>query len=774
MKKKQKIKKNIEMQIQKLRVGVLMGGKSLEKEVSFLSGRTICDHLDIMRYDIIPLFQMHNELYILPWHFLHRGKTSDFEHRLADEAEKIMWDDLKQRIDFVYIAQHGSYAEDGILQGLLEVLGIPYLGSGIFASATRVNKIIQKTFLIHAGIKVPQHVVVYPAEIEQFTEHKKDILQKIVDTNLGDQLVIKPYNEGSSFGVSIISHYDQLEQALRHACFIELSNPVIKSKRIEKKKVLIEEKISGMEFTCIVIMNNVTDVFCPLPPTEIMYQADSLFFDYEQKYMPGRGTKITPARCSDEVTRKIQDTSVAVMKALGLTTIGRIDGFVTKENEIVIIDANTLSGMAPSSFIFNQAAQIGMSQTDLINHLIATEIASYGIVVEHEQNSMKSNAMDNKKMRIAVLFGGASHEKETSLDSGRNVFYKLSPHIYQPIPLFVSSTMELYHITHKQIVHNSTREIELELSDSQKIMWGDLPTIADFVFIALHGGEGENGAVQGMLEMLDMPYNGSSVFTSSLCMNKFKTTEFLSSHGFEVPRNLFVSADEWSKNYERICNEIVSYIALPCIIKPHDDGCSMMVQKVQRGDQLRDAIDRIFSSGKDAVLVEEYVVGMELTVGVIGNDTVRALPPSQTISVGDILTIEEKFLPGAGENQTPAPLPQSALRFVMSIVENVYKIVQCKGYARIDCFYQSADANPTGVERVVILEINTLPALTPATCLFHQAAEVGFKPMEFIDEIIRLGCQEHDSQFLSYLPTIKQIAPLIRAAKKHHTDAKAQ
>ena len=114
----------------KLRVGVLMGGMSVEKEVSFNSGRTICDHLDTSRYTVIPLFQRHDgELFLLPWHFLHRGKISDFEHRLEHEAQHITWDSLKTTIDFMYLAIHGRYAEDGTIQGLLEILRIPYLGS---------------------------------------------------------------------------------------------------------------------------------------------------------------------------------------------------------------------------------------------------------------------------------------------------------------------------------------------------------------------------------------------------------------------------------------------------------------------------------------------------------------------------------------------------------------------------------------------------------------------------------------------------------------------
>jgi D-alanine-D-alanine ligase len=167
-----------------------------------------------------------------------------------------------------------------------------------------------------------------------------------------------------------------------------------------------------------------------------------------------------------------------------------------------------------------------------------------------------------------------------------------------------------------------------------------------------------------------------------------------------------------------------------------------MVQKVKNDNELIIAVEKVFTV-KNTVLIEECIIGMELTVGVIGNNTPRALPPSQAVSAHGVLSIEEKFLPGAGENQTPAPLPQETLRFVQDIMEKVYTTLACRGYARIDCFYQNKNISPTGMQRVVILEVNTLPGLTPATCLFHQAAEIELKPMEFIDTIITLGFEEH-------------------------------
>jgi UDP-N-acetylmuramate--alanine ligase len=726
--------------MQKLRIGVLMGGKSLEKEVSFNSGRTVCDHLDTARYSIIPLFQNGSKLYLLPWHFLHRGKTTDFEHRLIDEAELIAWDDLKQHVDFIYIAQHGRYAEDGSLQGFLTILGIPYHGSGVLASALRTDKILLKTFLNNAGIATPRFVAVEPYEVDNFEQHKDSIFTKLTINGITTNFIVKPYNEGSSLGVSI-ANKNNLEDALRNACYIEPGT---------KKRVLIEEKIIGMEFTCITLTDYATGKFFALPPTESICNPEIGFFDYEQKYMPGKGIKRTPARCSAEITERIQQTCIAVTHALEFSTMSRIDGFVTADGTVVIIDPNTFSGMAPSSYIFNQAAEINMSPSQLINHIIETELHQHNMleaIINNEK--LESPTMHTQKIRVAILLGGKSNEKETSLDSGRNVFYKLSPHKYDPIPVFVSDSLELFILTQSQLVRNSTAEIVELLTPAQKIKWNDLPTIADFVFIGLHGGEGENGSVQGALEMLGIPYNGPSVLASALCMNKHKANQLLAMHGFDVPKNMLVTKEEWNNSAqilqqvqdERV-KEIIATLPFPLIVKPHDDGCSVMVQKVTNNEELITAIELVLQE-KDVVLIEECIIGMELTVGVIGNEHPRALPPSQAISAAGILSIEEKFLPGAGENQTPAPLPQATLEFVQRTMEKAYKTLQCKGYSRIDCFYQNSQQSPTGQERVVILENNTLPGLTPATCLFHQAAEIGLKPMDFIDTLITLGFEEH-------------------------------
>lgn len=722
--------------MQKLRVGVLMGGKSIEREVSFNSGRTICDHLDTMRYDIVPLFQTtSNELFILPWHFLHRGKISDFVHRLASQAEQIKWDDLKQRVDFIYIAVHGRYAEDGTLQGFLEVLGIPYLGSKVFGSALGMDKSMQKKFLSMQGIATPNGITLAPDQIINFALHESEIKEQLRAKKITMPYVVKPHKEGSSLGVSIVRSDDRLEDALQKACFADPHHA---------QAALIEEKIEGMEFSCITVTDYKTNQIIALPPTEVVADPAVGIFDYEQKYMPGRAMEFTPARTSPEIISNIQNTCIATMHALQMSNLARIDGFVKPDGTVVVVDPNTLSGMAPASFLFREAAHQNMSHTHLINHLIETELHAYGVLDSLlAQEKKDTQTMNTKKIRVGILMGGASNEREISLESGRNITYKLSPQKYEPLPLFISSAMELFPLTSQLLVLNSTAQIEKAINQKTKIAWHDLPQLVDFIFIGLHGGSGENGAVQGTLEMLGVPYNGSSVLASALCMDKYKTTQFLKAHGFDVPESILVNKDAWHTNKSNTLKTIGAILPLPLIVKPHDDGCSVMVQKIKKETDLETAIELIFANGKEHALVEECVTGMELTVGVVGNQTPCALPPSQAVCASGILSIEEKFLPGAGENQTPAPLPAETLHLVQRTMENVFKAVGAKGYARIDCFYQDAAHSKTKKERVIILEINTLPGMTPATCIFHQAAEVGIKPMDFIDLIITLGLEEH-------------------------------
>lgn len=725
--------------MKKLRIAVLMGGMSIEREVSFNSGRTVCDHLDTVLYEVIPLFHTpDNKLYILPQRFLHRGKISDFEKRLATEASCITWDDLPGYIDFVYIAVHGRYAEDGTIQGMLELLNIPYLGAKVRGSALGMDKVVQKRLLRAAHIPVPKDVTITPALFQTLTDHPENLDSYLQEQGFTFPLIVKPAHEGSSLGVSVVKQKEDLLSACLSAMTIDPQ---------KKQNVLIEEKIEGMEFSCIVIKNEAGD-YQALSPTEVVCETGTEFHDYQQKYMPGRALKFTPARCTDQHTLTIQNTCIAVVKALEFGIFGRIDGFLKTDGTVVIIDPNSLSGMGPSSFIFNQGAHAGMNHAQLINHLIKTELQQTAAYKDFF-TTMKHNEQTDSKLRVGVLLGGPSNEREVSLDSGRNVCYKLSPHKYDVTPLFLDRNNQLYPLSAVELVHNSTTEIEHGLDRSRKISWHQLPDFFDFIFIGLHGSPGEDGIVQGALELLKLPYNGSGIVASAIGMDKFKTNELLRQQGFDVPASLLIHQDDWQKDQQTTLEAITQTLPFPCIVKPHDDGCSVMVSKITNQAALIDALTTIFANGKKAAMIEEFIAGIELTVGVVGNTHPQALPPSQAVVKKDLLSMEEKFLPGAGENQTPAPLPSPVLEQIKRVIEGVFSALGCSGYARIDCFYQPASMSPTGQDRIIPLEINTLPALTPATCIFHQAAELGISPTEFIDLIVELGLENHKQQPLS-------------------------
>jgi D-alanine-D-alanine ligase len=346
-----------------LRVGIIMGGRSIEREVSFNSGRTIYDHIDTTLYVPIVIFQRSDGvLFLLPFHFIYRGKITDFEHRLDSEAEKITWDQLPHLIDFMYIATHGQFAEDGRLQGFLEILGIPYLGAGVGASAFRMNKIKHKQLLHAAGISVPLFFPLYSFQITNDLLLEKVILAMV--EAIPGPWIVKPAQEGSSLGVFAVDQKEDLFEAIK------------KASRVNGKwqSVVVEEKIGGMEFSCIVLIDNIMGKKMPLMPTEIVLEPEKKIYDYEQKYMPGRAILHTPARINFDLIKKIQMICVSVMEILEFETIARIDGFLQDDGSVIIFDPNSLSGMAPSSFLFRQAACHGMKHADLINHLIQSEL----------------------------------------------------------------------------------------------------------------------------------------------------------------------------------------------------------------------------------------------------------------------------------------------------------------------------------------------------------------------------------------------------------------
>lgn len=691
------------MESSKLIVGVLMGGASLEREVSFNSGRTICDHLD-EKYIVKPIFQTGDKrLYYLPWRFLYRGKISDFENRLEAEATPVDLAQLNKEIDFMYLSLHGKSGEDGSIQGLLEMLGIPYLGSKVKGSVLGMAKKFQTQILANAGFLTPKTKIINKFDIDNINQ---------VNIDFDFPVIVKPAFEGSSIGIEIANNHT------------ELTDKIKKSSKVsgEYQDIIIQEYINGREFSCTVIVDPENGKPNALPITEVEVCKNKKYFCYDQKYMPGKAIKNTPASFEKNIAENIQKSCIEIMKLLNISNIMRMDGFV-KEDKIYFLDANTIPGTGPTSFLFDQSAEAGYSHRKIINMLIESELrwGNKNIIKPVETINYQA-----KEKEIAVILGGNSNEKEISLESGRNIVYKLQSKGYKVKPIFLDSKNHLHIISERVLVKNSTAEIENSL-DSKPISFCSLKSFY-FVYLGLHGGIGENGTIQGALEALDISFNGSKALASVICMDKDLTKIILKANGLETIPGILISRNDLnSKKW--------SHLKWPLILKPHDDGCSNFVSVVKNDEELLQRAN-ILLEKKEYILIEQYINGKELTIGVLGTNNPICMPISEVIRTQEILSIEEKFLPGAGENQTPAKISKEDQIYIQEQIIKAYKALGCENYARIDCFLQSKKESDTGKSKLIFIEFNSLPALSPATCLFHQAAELEMRPAEFLEKIL--------------------------------------
>jgi D-alanine-D-alanine ligase len=335
----------------KLRVGVILGGMSSEREVSLNSGRNVYDNLDRENFDPKPIFMDgQGRLWIIPWQLISQNTTTDITERLEKEARPIAYEGLREEIDFAFISLHGKFGEDGCLQGLLELLGLPYTGPGVLASALGMDKHIQQMILKASGIGVPESLLVRE---EAWRTDRKGVMKALFE-RFRLPLFTKPPREGSSIGVTLVRDEGSLVRGIEEALKWD-------------KAVLVEEYLAGTEFSSIILEEDGEPRSLEL--TEITPQSD--YFTYDDKYMPGRCRKFTPPKnIPPETAEAIRKEAIRAFRALGFRSYGRIDGFYLEDGRILITDPNSSSGMAPSSFFFEQAACAGMLPSMIISRLI--------------------------------------------------------------------------------------------------------------------------------------------------------------------------------------------------------------------------------------------------------------------------------------------------------------------------------------------------------------------------------------------------------------------
>lgn len=324
----------------KLKVGVLMGGPSSEHEVSLNTGKQIVKYLDTKKYDINPIrISKENEWYL-------NGEKTTIESALDN-------------IDLAFIAMHGEYGEDGQIQTILEQYNKPYTGSGIFTSQIAIDKAQSKRLFQSSGFLTPKSAILKYGE--------KGFLRKFENVSQNGPWIVKPQNRGSSVGTSIVRNKKDIFDAV-HKAFATNSD------------ALIEEYIKGREFTCGILENypsGLNKKYFALPITEIIPMAQYDFFDYDAKYKEGASKEITPAKISNELSQTIKAAAVSAHALLNCRGYSRSDFIVTPQNELYILELNTLPGMTETSLLPQAAKVAGIEFPQLLDKIIHNALKKY-------------------------------------------------------------------------------------------------------------------------------------------------------------------------------------------------------------------------------------------------------------------------------------------------------------------------------------------------------------------------------------------------------------
>lgn len=333
-----------------------------------------------------------------------------------------------------------------------------------------------------------------------------------------------------------------------------------------------------------------------------------------------------------------------------------------------------------------------------------------------------------KKINLAVIFGGQSGEHEVSLKSAGQVMKALNRDRYEIIPIAITRKgVWLIGEDGREYLESSLGNgmRKDEVKNGGNIFSGELPDV-DLALPIVHGTYVEDGRLQGMLEMLNIPYVFSNVLSSALAMNKEKTKIIAKNSGIKIAKDAILRKDG-KYDFEKI----IKKLGFPVVIKPLELGSSVGTSIANSMDELERGVDDALKYGEE-VLLEQFVKGRELTVTVMGTKKPKALPVIEIIpKISSWFDYQAKYETGGSEEICPAKIPEDIRKKVQKQAVKIFKTLGCRDLARADFIWSEID------RRLYFLEINTIPGMT-GTSLAPQAAKAaGMNFSEFLDKIIK-------------------------------------
>lgn len=327
------------------------------------------------------------------------------------------------------------------------------------------------------------------------------------------------------------------------------------------------------------------------------------------------------------------------------------------------------------------------------------------------------------KKNIAVVAGGDSSEYEVSVKSGANLLSAISVDLFKPWLVRIRGNEWI-------VLDGETKLADVDKSDFSFSINGEKIRF-DYAYIIIHGTPGEDGTLQGYLEMIDVPYSSCGVQSSALTFNKFFCNNYLRSFGIPVAKSVrLILGEKYS------ASQIVESLGLPLFVKPSAGGSSFGVTKVKKEDELVEAVNKALDESPEAI-IEQYIEGAEFTCGVVKiGDKKLVLPVTEVIPNSEFFNYESKYTPGMASEITPARISEKLTLQVQALSSRVYDLCHCEGIVRVDYILKG--------DTFYFLEVNTVPGMTATSFIPQQIKAMGLNLSELLTDIINAGFARHN------------------------------
>lgn len=783
-----------------LKIALMCGGPSLEKGISLNSARSVLDHLAASDIEILPIYlDTQKKAYQISVSQLYSNTPSDFDFKLQQTATPLTDVSLLQvlkSVDIVFPVMHGPFGEDGELQSFLERHQIPFVGSGAAACGRAFDKYNSNVFIYENGF------FTRPSMVVEFGAVDFRVIQSFFDLHAITRAVVKPANGGSSIGVFSVATPAETLEKVKFLFDKKMTRRVVIepfAQGVEFTTIILENRfklpvaLPPTEIETDYTQHQIFDFRRKyLPSHQVTWHCPPRFDNQVIEKIQAQAEQIFALFGMRDFARF--DGWVLPDGNIWFCDFNPISGM--EQNSFLFQQASRI-GMTHTNilrFVLENACRrysIPFPPFEKNTKKSRKPVqVLFGGAVSERQVSLMSGTNIWLKLR-----GSSLYKPQPFLLDAEGYVWKL------PYHLALNHTVEEItencknYPCAKALLESFEQRARfklglLEEKDTEEFFEPQRMTLesfmkdSTFIFSGLHGGAGEDGTLQALFAKNNLPFNGSDARVSRHCMDKWVTAESIRTwahpgvsamRGRALETEVLLSMSDTA--LDQLWTEVQrDFTADTCILKPRTDGCSTGIVHLYNALDFRqyvallrigatfipkntfknqsEIIDMppIRPSGlliekfieTDKLSVKNNILGhtpqtgwVEMTVGVLQdlNGAIRALSPSITIAEGEVLTVEEKFQGGTGVNITPPPtslMSEEALTRVKGHIQALATHIGISGYARIDTFVQLATGD------LQVIEINTLPGLTPSTVFYHQGLceNPPLYPQQLLEQLI--------------------------------------